>query len=81
MSHNGFRLVMDEREWKVAMKARGSGHDAGQVELERRLPRGKAYVAPGDRIATFDNYGTLWAEQPLYFQFPATAEGRQLQPR
>lgn len=32
-------------------------------------PRGKDYVAPGDRIATFDNDGTLWAEQPLYFQF------------
>jgi phosphoserine phosphatase len=27
------------------------------------------YVAPADRIATFDNDGTLWAEQPLYFQF------------
>jgi phosphoglycolate phosphatase-like HAD superfamily hydrolase len=29
---------------------------------------GKDYVAPGDRIAVFDNDGTLWAEQPLYFQ-------------
>ncbi|HEX5031875.1 MAG TPA: HAD family hydrolase [Candidatus Eisenbacteria bacterium] len=26
------------------------------------------YVAPADRIAVFDNDGTLWAEQPLYFQ-------------
>ena len=26
------------------------------------------YVPPGERIATFDNDGTLWAEQPLYFQ-------------
>lgn len=26
------------------------------------------FVAPGDRIAVFDNDGTLWAEQPLYFQ-------------
>ena len=26
------------------------------------------FVAPEDRIATFDNDGTLWAEQPLYFQ-------------
>lgn len=26
------------------------------------------YVAPGDRIATFDNDGTLWSEQPMYFQ-------------
>jgi phosphoglycolate phosphatase-like HAD superfamily hydrolase len=26
------------------------------------------YVAPARRIAAFDNDGTLWAEQPLYFQ-------------
>jgi phosphoserine phosphatase len=26
------------------------------------------FVAPEDRIAVFDNDGTLWAEQPLYFQ-------------
>lgn len=27
------------------------------------------YVAVADRIATFDNDGTLWSEQPVYFQF------------
>src|SRR5918994_2888166 len=27
------------------------------------------YVNPAERIATFDNDGTLWAEQPMYFQF------------
>ena len=26
------------------------------------------FVAPENRIATFDNDGTLWAEQPMYFQ-------------
>jgi phosphoglycolate phosphatase-like HAD superfamily hydrolase len=26
------------------------------------------FVRPGERIATFDNDGTLWAEQPVYFQ-------------
>ncbi len=26
-------------------------------------------VPPAERIATFDNDGTLWAEQPIYFQF------------
>ena len=26
------------------------------------------YVEPAERIAVFDNDGTLWAEQPLYFQ-------------
>jgi len=30
---------------------------------------GKDFVAPADRVATFDNDGTLWSEQPLYFQF------------
>ena len=29
---------------------------------------GPDYIAPGDRIATFDNAGTLWSEQPMYFQ-------------
>jgi phosphoglycolate phosphatase-like HAD superfamily hydrolase len=29
---------------------------------------GKDYVAPADRIAVFDNDGTLWSEQPVYFQ-------------
>jgi phosphoglycolate phosphatase-like HAD superfamily hydrolase len=26
------------------------------------------YVPPDERIATFDNDGTLWSEQPMYFQ-------------
>jgi len=26
------------------------------------------FVAPAERIATFDNDGCLWAEQPMYFQ-------------
>lgn len=26
------------------------------------------YVPPAERIATFDNDGTLWGEQPMYFQ-------------
>ncbi|WP_049735419.1 HAD family hydrolase [Rhizobium ecuadorense] len=29
---------------------------------------GPDYVVPEERIAVFDNDGTLWAEQPLYFQ-------------
>lgn len=31
-------------------------------------PTSDAYVPPAARIATFDNDGTLWSEQPLYFQ-------------
>ena len=30
---------------------------------------GPDYVPPDERIAVFDNDGTLWAEQPAYFQF------------
>ena len=26
------------------------------------------FVAPAERIAVFDNDGTLWSEQPIYFQ-------------
>jgi hypothetical protein len=31
-------------------------------------PSGKDHVSPAERIAVFDNDGTLWAEQPAYFQ-------------
>jgi phosphoglycolate phosphatase-like HAD superfamily hydrolase len=27
------------------------------------------FVPPAERVAVFDNDGTLWAEQPIYFQF------------
>src|SRR6185295_17729552 len=29
---------------------------------------GPDFVPPAERIATFDNDGTLWSEQPIYFQ-------------
>jgi phosphoglycolate phosphatase-like HAD superfamily hydrolase len=31
--------------------------------------QGTEFVPAAERIATFDNDGTLWAEQPMYFQF------------
>jgi haloacid dehalogenase-like hydrolase len=31
-------------------------------------PNSSHYVPPSERIAVFDNDGTLWAEQPIYFQ-------------
>ncbi len=38
--------------------------------VERVTKEGGAdFVPPSGRIAVFDNDGTLWAEQPLYFQF------------
>ena len=37
--------------------------------VERVTREGSAdFVPPAERIATFDNDGTLWAEQPIYFQ-------------
>ncbi|MGB9370205.1 MAG: HAD family hydrolase [Xanthobacteraceae bacterium] len=37
--------------------------------VERVTKQGSPdFVPPAQRIATFDNDGTLWAEQPLYFQ-------------
>ena len=29
---------------------------------------GPDFVPPAERIAVFDNDGTLWSEQPMYFQ-------------
>ena len=52
---------------------------------------GPDYVAPDARIAVFDNDGTLWSEQPMYFQLafvldrvralaPANPEWKKQQP-
>jgi hypothetical protein len=40
------------------------------VEFVGRVtkPGGLDFVAPAERIATFDNDGTLWVEQPMYVQ-------------
>ncbi len=35
---------------------------------------GPDFVPPPERIAVFDNDGTLWAEQPIYFQFAFAME-------
>jgi phosphoserine phosphatase len=32
-------------------------------------PDGKSFIPENERIVTFDNDGTLWSEQPMYFQF------------
>jgi hypothetical protein len=45
------------------------------------LDGGPDYVAPDDRIAVFDNDGTLWSEKPVYFQLLfAIDRVRQLAP-
>src|ERR1700754_56012 len=40
------------------------------VEFVGRItkPGSPDFVAPAERIATFDNDGTLWVEQPMYVQ-------------
>lgn len=35
---------------------------------ETTQPNSKQFVPPEERIAVFDNDGTLWSEQPLYVQ-------------
>jgi phosphoglycolate phosphatase-like HAD superfamily hydrolase len=42
----------------------------GLIEFVRKTtnPANAAFVPPAERIAVFDNDGTLWAEQPMYFQ-------------
>jgi phosphoglycolate phosphatase-like HAD superfamily hydrolase len=44
---------------------------AAIVDFVKRVTEegGRDFVPATDRIAVFDNDGTLWAEQPLYFQF------------
>jgi phosphoserine phosphatase len=37
-------------------------------------PGGADFVPPAERIAAFDNDGTLWAEQPAYFQAEFVAD-------
>jgi len=40
------------------------------IEFVTRVTKadGPDFVQPAERIAVFDNDGTLWAEQPMYFQ-------------
>lgn len=51
--------------------------------VEKVTREGSAdFVPPAERIATFDNDGTLWAEQPMYFQlFFALDRVKALAPR
>ena len=37
-------------------------------------PNGPDFLAEADRVAVFDNDGTLWAEQPVYFQLDFAVE-------
>ena len=41
------------------------------IEFVRKVTQqsSRDFVPPAERIAVFDNDGTLWSEQPIYFQF------------
>ena len=49
------------------------------VDFVARVTRegGPDFVPPPERIATFDNDGTLWSEQPLYASAPLRARSGQ----
>ena len=47
----------------------GAARKAIIAFVEKVTRKGSAdFVSPEERIATFDNDGTLWSEQPMYFQ-------------
>src|SRR6202012_1724540 len=46
----------------------GATKDAITAFVARVTVQGADFVAPAERIAVFDNDGTLWCEQPFYFQ-------------
>src|SRR5215470_13950611 len=75
------RLLLAACTLAAASAVHGQGSDLaswndgaakeGIVSFVRAVtdPGGKDYVPPPERVATFDIDGTLWGEQPLYFQF------------
>ena len=61
-------LAQDTRDWLPSWQA-GANRDALIEFIESTsTPGEQGYIKPAERIAVFDNDGTLWAEQPLYFQ-------------
>ena len=53
----------------------GPARDAIADFVERVTTPGNAeYVTPAERIAVFDNDGTLWSEQPFYFQLASALD-------
>lgn len=67
-------MVAASFAWAVAADPLPSWSDgdakAAIIEFVERVtdPASPDYVTPDARIATFDNDGTLWTEQPMYFQ-------------
>jgi hypothetical protein len=65
----GFLPVTVARADHLASWNDGASKKAIIAFVEKVTKKGSPdYVAPEERIAVFDNDGTLWAEQPMYFQ-------------
>ena len=53
----------------AAVVERGRGEEGHHAFVTRVTTEGGPdFVAASERIAVFDNDGTLWAEQPIYVQ-------------
>ena len=70
----GLALATAARAQPVALDPLSSWNDGPSKQaiiqfVTRAATEGSPdFVAPPDRVATFDNDGTLWCEQPVYFQ-------------
>jgi phosphoserine phosphatase len=72
----------ETREWLPSWA--DSANRAALISfVENTTTPGRAeFIKPAERIAVFDNDGTLWAEQPLYFQLAYTLDRvRELAPQ
>jgi hypothetical protein len=50
---------------RTASRAAAATHASVTVSPDKSSPK---FVPPAERIATFDQDGTLWVEQPMYTQ-------------
>ncbi|MCC6426207.1 MAG: haloacid dehalogenase-like hydrolase [Phycisphaerales bacterium] len=70
-----FGLARPGREDPLASWGDGPSKAAITAFVEKVTKEGSPeFVKPEERIAVFDNDGTLWAEQPMYFQLAFALE-------
>ena len=68
------RSPLRQRRFAQASDPLPSWNDGAVEEIHHRFVArattqgGADFVPPAERIAVFDNDGTLWCEQPMYFQ-------------
>src|SRR5262249_6788708 len=68
----GLLFLVSSGVWAQALPSWNDGEAKARIVTFVQAitdEKSKDYVAPAERIAVFDNDGTLWCEQPLYFQF------------